>query len=192
MRPLSRLALVLVGTAALTATAAAPARAAGFKTDLLDDMKDVSQQILELAQAVPAEKYAWRPAPGVRSIAEAYLHIAAGNYEILAYAGHPAPGAPADFGKFETSTGDKAEIIAAIKRSFADTRAVVEKVPDAALDKPSKPGSRYTLRRSLLELATHAHEHLGQQIAYARMNGVVPPWTAREQAAAPAPPKSGR
>jgi len=194
MNALSRstLALALAATA-VTALAATPAQAAGFKADLLQDIQGVSEQIVQLAQAVPAEKYTWRPAEGVRSIAEAYLHIAAGNYEILGFTPYKAAGAPADLAKFETSTTDKAQVVAALEKSFQATREAIEKVPDAALDKPIKPGSKYTVRALLLAVPDHAHEHLGQQIAYARMNGVVPPWTARQQQQQKAqPPKSGR
>jgi uncharacterized damage-inducible protein DinB len=195
MRPLSRpaLALAIAATAALAANlaTAAPAQAAGgFKADLLRDLQGVSEQVIQLAQAVPAEKYTWRPAEGVRSIAEAYLHIAAGNYEILGFTPYKAAGAPADLSKFDTSTTDKAQVVAALEKSFQATREAIEKIPDSALDKPVKPGSKYTIRGVLLEIPGHAHEHLGQEIAYARMNGVVPPWTARQQQQAP--PKSGR
>jgi len=187
MSTLSRFALSL---AAAAAVAAVPAHA-GFKSDLLHEMDGVGQQVIELAKAVPQEKYAWRPAEGVRSIAEAYLHIAAGNYEILNFTAYPAAGAPADLGKLESSTSDKVQVVAALEKSFQATRAAIERIPDAALDKPVKAGAKMTLRAVLLEIPGHAHEHLGQEIAYARMNGVVPPWTARQQRQQP-PPKSGR
>jgi uncharacterized damage-inducible protein DinB len=184
--------VVALATVATCATVAASAAATpSFKSDLLNEMKGVSEQVIELAQAVPAEKYTWRPAEGVRSIAEAYLHIAASNYEILGFTAHPAAGAPADPAKFETSTSDKAQVVAALARSFQATREAIEKIPDAAMDQPFKAGSKRTLRSILLEIPGHVHEHLGQEIAYARMNGVVPPWTARRQQAQP-PPKSGR
>lgn len=198
MKTFSRLALSLAAAAALAAAPAARAAAApaapSFKADLLHEMQGVSEQIVQLAQAVPAEKYTWRPAEGVRSIAEAFLHIAAGNYEIMAFTGHPAAGAPADLAKFETSTTDRAQVVAALERSFQATREAVEKIPDSALDQPGKPGGKTTVRALLLLLAGHAHEHLGQEIAYARMNGVVPPWTARqqEQQKKQQPSKSGR
>lgn len=194
MRPFSRstLALPLAATALVAALTAVPAQAAGgFKADLLQDLQGVSDQIVQLAQAIPAEKYTWRPAEGVRSIAEAYLHIAAGNYEILGFTPYHAAGAPADLAKFETSTSDKAQVVAALQKSFQATRETIEKIPDSALDKPVKPGSKYTVRAALLGIPGHAHEHLGQEIAYARMNGVVPPWTARQQQQQ-AQPKSGR
>lgn len=190
----SALAPALAATALVAALSAAPAQAASsFKSDLLQDLQGVSDQIVQLAQAVPAEKYTWRPAEGVRSIAEAYLHIAAGNYEILGFTPYKAAGAPADLGKFETSTTDKAQVVAALQKSFQATREAIEKIPDSAFDKPIKPGSKYTVRGLLLAVPGHAHEHLGQEIAYARMNGVVPPWTARQQEQQKAQaPKSGR
>ncbi len=196
MKARSRLALSLATIGTLCTLAMAPAaHAAGgpagasFKSDLLHEMQDVAQQVVELARAVPAEKYAWRPAEGVRSIAEAYMHIAASNYEILGLTAYPAAGAPSDFGKFETSTADKAQVVAALERSFQATREAVEKIPDSAIERPVKPGAKKTLRAMLLLLPGHVHEHLGQEIAYARMNGVVPPWTARRQQQQP---KSGR
>jgi uncharacterized damage-inducible protein DinB len=200
MRPLSRSALApaLAATAMVAALAAIPAQAApstpkagSFKADLLRDLDGVSEQIVQLAQAVPAEKYTWRPGEGVRSVAEAYLHIAAGNYEILGFTPYKVANAP-DLAKFETSTTDKAQVVAALEKSFHTTRETIEKIPDSALDQPVKPGSKYTVRAALLGIAGHAHEHLGQEIAYARMNGVVPPWSARQQQQQQAQPKSGR
>jgi uncharacterized damage-inducible protein DinB len=193
MHALTRSALApALAATALVAALAAPAQAASsFKADLLQDFQGVSDQVVQLAQAVPAEKYTWRPAEGVRSIAEAYLHVAAGNYEILGFTPYKAAGAPADLAKFETSTTDKAQVVAALEKSFQATREAIEKIPDSALDKPIKPGSKHTLRGVLLMIPGHAHEHLGQEIAYARMNGVVPPWTARQQQQQ-AQPKSGR
>lgn len=193
MRPLSRSALTLaLAATALVPTLAQAAPTAGtFKADLLRDLDGVSEQIIQLAQAVPAEKYTWRPGEGVRSVAEAYMHIAAGNYEILGFTPYKVANAP-DLAKFETSTTDKAQVVAALTKSFQTTRETIEKIPDSALDQPVKPGSKYTVRAALLGIAGHAHEHLGQEIAYARMNGVVPPWTARQQQQQQAPPKSGR
>lgn len=197
MRPLSRSALApaLAATAMVAALAATPAQAAqatgSFKADLLKDLQGVSEQIVQLAQAVPAEKYTWRPGEGVRSVAEAYLHIAGANYEILGFTPYKVANAPTDYAKFETSTTDKAQVVAALEKSFQTTRETIEKIPDSALDQPVKPGSKYTVRAALLGISGHAHEHLGQEIAYARMNGVVPPWTARQQQQQ-AQPKSGR
>ena len=97
---------------AASAATAAPARA--FQTDFLGLLDDVQKKILQLEDAVPADKFERRPATGVRSIAEAYLHIAFGNYGLTKAATGKEP--PADAGwemnipKWDAKTTDKPAI----------------------------------------------------------------------------------
>ena len=164
----------------LTLTLAAPRlfaadAPAGFRGDVLAQIADAETKIEGLAQAVPEAKYTWRPAEGVRSISEVYMHMAGSNYFLLSFAGVAMPaGLSRDMEKIT----DRAKIMEALKASFENVRQVISKTPDADLDKPTKMFGRDTTYRGVyLTIATHLHEHLGQSIAYARMNGVVPPWS---------------
>ena len=150
----------------------------GFRAEFLHDFDDVSKKIVELAEAVPAAKYNWRPAPGVRSVSEVYMHVAGGNYFLATFAGAKPP-------SYDTRNlekiNDKARVIEELKKSFEYLRMVATHGTDADLEKPIKMfGYDTTQRGALMTALNHLHEHLGQSIAYARMNGVVPPWSARE------------
>jgi len=176
-------ALVLTTLALAVPPAAAEAPTKGFRAEFLMQQAGVEKELLSLAEATPAAKFSWRPAEGVRSVSEVYMHIAGGNYLFLGFAGVKSPDgiSPA----MEKDVTDKAAVIEAMKKSFAHLRAGVESISDADLDKPVKLfGHETTVRGVLLIAATHEHEHLGQSIAYARMNGIVPPWTAARMAKA--------
>ncbi len=177
------LALTILG--ASSALAQAPAAGPpGFRGEFLAQQDRVEKEILGLAEATPADKYSWRPAPGVRSIAEVFTHIVGGNYGITGFAGiKPPAGLDMEaMQKMEKSVTEKARVIEELKKSFAHLRAGIASMPDADLDKPAKFfGSDTTVRGILLVAANHEHEHLGQSIAYARMNGIVPPWAAEQQ-----------
>ncbi|HEX7615143.1 MAG TPA: DinB family protein [Thermoanaerobaculia bacterium] len=171
---------VLAAPAALAQAPAAAAPAAGFRAEFLAQQDRVEKEILGLAEATPADKYGWRPAPGVRSISEVYIHIVGGNTFLLGFAGvKPPAGMDKDM---EKNVTEKAKVIDELKKSFAHLRAGIAATTDADLDKPVKFfGTDSTVRGVLLTVANHEHEHLGQTIAYARMNGIVPPWTAEQQ-----------
>jgi uncharacterized damage-inducible protein DinB len=159
--------------------AAAPA-AAGPKAEFLEEIVYYEQRYVRLAESVPAEKYAWRPADGVRSIGEVYTHIVAANYGVARSLGTPPP-ADFDFKSITAVSTDKAKTVEALKDSFAHFRQAIQALSDADADKPQKMfGRQTTLRGSFLLITGHFGEHLGQSIAYARMNGVVPPWTEEQ------------
>ena len=182
-------ALCLTFALALAATVAArpalahdhaEAKPAGgaIKAEILRQIDDAEKKILQLAEATPAEKYAWRPAEKIRSTGEVFMHIAGGNYFLPTFWGAKMPEGvnPREFDK---SAADKAKVIDTLKKSFAHARESINGTTDADLDKATKFfGQDGTVREVILLVATHAHEHLGQSIAYARMNGVVPPWSA--------------
>src|SRR5262245_32805222 len=169
------LALSAAPLAAHPETAAPSAE--GFLGDVDAQLKYVESQVVGLAQAVPAEKYPWRPAEGVRSYLEVCLHIAGGNYFLGSVLGTPPPDG-IDSRAIEKSTTDKAKAIEAIQASFVHVRKVVAALTPGDLEtKVDFFGEKPTKRRIVLEVLGHAHEHLGQSIAYARMNGVVPPWS---------------
>lgn len=145
----------------------------GFKAEFFVNLDDAQEKIMDLAESVPADKYNWRPGSDVRSISEVFMHIAGGNYFLSTFLGAEAPKTNGDMEKIVTK---KADVIAELKRSFEHLRNAVNAVND--LDKPVKIfGNQTTHRGVLVTILSHLHEHLGQSIAYARMNGVVPPWS---------------
>jgi uncharacterized damage-inducible protein DinB len=155
-----------------------------MKGQAIFDLQDLQKKFVTLAQAVPAEKYSWRPGEGVRSIGEVYLHISAANHNIPTMMGVP-PAAQYMAKDFQTSITDKDKIIEQLNQSFDFAIATVQKMTNADFAKPEKAlGPDANAGDVVYILVTHAHEHLGQSIAYARMNGVVPPWTAAAEAAA--------
>ncbi|MBV8200264.1 MAG: DinB family protein [Acidobacteria bacterium] len=165
--------------------AAAPAaageqQAPGVRTAAWHQIANAQKELLALAEAMPAEKYSWRPAAGVRSVGEVYMHVASANYFLPTFWGVKFP-ASVDPRTLEKDGGDKAKTVAALKASFEHLHQAIDSLPDADLGKPVDFfGRKATVADIVLGAASHAHEHLGQSIAYARMNGVVPPWSAAE------------
>ena len=162
--------------ALLIARGAAAQAPSGAGEGWQGEFEHAARQISELAEAVPAEKYSWRPGPGVRSVAEVYMHIAIGNYFLLGQAGVKPSVDLAKMGKDpEKSITAKADVIKFLKGSFDAVRSGAPTV-----DRTKKVqffGKETTADGVLLRLLVHNHEHMGQSIAYARMNGVVPPWS---------------
>jgi uncharacterized damage-inducible protein DinB len=151
---------------------------------------DARDKILDLARALPEAKYAWRPGKGVRSAGEVYRHVAQANYLLPSLMGVKVPEG-VTLKDLDTTPLDKAQTIALVERSFAHALDAVAQTPDAALgDTVQFFGTPMPRMDLLMAMATHAHEHLGQSIAYARTNGVVPPWTARAEAAQAAKAKA--
>lgn len=160
----------------------APAAKGPFQRDLLGVYSYTQGQVLQLLDAVPQNKFNWRPAAGVRSVGEVFLHIAFANYGMIKMATGKEP--PADAGwemnpaKWEKKATDKAEIKKILEKSFAHVHEVLGAVLDSDLDKMvNMMGHEMTERSVLIILASHMNEHLGQEIAYARTNKIVPPWT---------------
>lgn len=155
-----------------------------LKPQAIFDLDQAGIKFVDLASAIPAEKYSYRPAPGVRSIGEVYLHVAAANYLILEALSTPAPG-KYKAKDWETSITNKDAIVAELKQSFANAHAVMEKISTTDIAKPMKQFGPEAVEGDFeYGVVTHLHEHLGQSIAYARAVGVTPPWTAAAEAAA--------
>jgi len=153
----------------------------GYRSEVLAEVMIQEDKFTRLAEAIPADKYAWRPAADVRSFAEVFLHVSAANYNVYKLVGTPPP-AGLDIKSLEKSTTDKAKVIATLKDSFAHASKAITAMPDADLEKSLDWfGGKNTERGILLFIVRHAAEHLGQSIAYARMAGVVPPWTEDAQ-----------
>lgn len=154
---------------------------AGARLEFLDEVSYYEQRFLRLADAIPAEKYNWRPVEGVRTIGEVYMHVVSANYGFARMLGIPTP-AGVDPKAIMASSGDKVKVIQALKDSFAHFRTAILAIKDSDLDKEIKtPRGQTTIRGSFFLISGHYGEHLGQSIAYARSIGVVPPWTAERQ-----------
>jgi uncharacterized damage-inducible protein DinB len=170
----------VVSTAAAQATPAsttAAAPASGYRAEFLNEMKYFEGRFTQLAEAIPAEKFTWRPATDVRSVSEVLLHVAGANQGLPGMAGIKPPAGFSGQG-YEQSTTDKAKVIAEVKKSFEHIRSAASQMKDADADKPMKVfGMDMTGRSFSFFMARHLGEHLGQLIAYARVNGVVPPWS---------------
>jgi uncharacterized damage-inducible protein DinB len=136
----------------------------------------VSRQLVTLAEAIPAEKFAWRPAPGVRSTGEVIMHIAVANFYLLSITG---PKLPEDFKpNLEKTVTGKAEVIGWLKRSLDAVKSAHASVAPADLQRKVKVmGRDASVDGMYLRIIVHANEHMGQLVAYARMNGIAPPWS---------------
>jgi peptidylprolyl isomerase len=150
--------------------------------ELLLPLNSLEDQVLKLARAVPEEKYSWRPAPGVRSFKEVFQHIALGNVLML----HILDSPTRDELSKEIEANSKAEkepltrdqVIAELTESFATVRKAMESATAGSLGRDVDFFSQKTTARGLLtQLDTHIAEHMGQLVAYCRMNGIVPPWS---------------
>lgn len=162
--------------------APAVAPTTGARAEFLDEVAYYEQRLTRLAEAIPADKYGWRPGEGVRSIGEVYMHVVAANYGFAKMLGTPFP-AGVDPKTLPSLAMDKAKVVQALKDSFAHFRQAVLAIKDSDLENPQKlPGGRQsTVRGAFIFITGHFGEHLGQSIAYAREVGVVPPWTEERQ-----------
>jgi uncharacterized damage-inducible protein DinB len=149
-----------------------------FQKETAGSIAFASGQVMQLAAAIPADKYAWSPQTGVRSVAGVCAHIVSANYWFATKLGAKIP----EGVKMETIEMDlktKDAIAAELKRSYDVIINAVKNTPDASL--PTKvefpfPGEYTSMSACLISLA-HTNEHLGQLIAYARMNSITPPWS---------------
>jgi len=150
-----------------------------MKAQALVDLDQLQKKFVGLAEAIPVEKYSWRPAEGVRSISELFLHVSGANYGIPTMITGVTPAAGYQRDGFEKSTTDKPKVIEQLNKSFGYAIAVVQNMSNADFAKAEKKlGPDANSGDVIYLLVTHAHEHLGQAIGDARMNGIVPPWTA--------------
>lgn len=190
MRPVHLLVAATLAVACTPAeppantTAAAPAPSTVIP-DLLRDVGEVEQKMVDLAKAIPAGKYGYRPGAGVRSVGEVVMHVASDNYFMPAAVGNAAPATTGITGdNYETTVAYEKRAVSpdsAVKElqaSFAFLKQAMQAQTPAALDAKSNMfGTEYTGQQVWIMATTHLHEHLGQMIAYARANNIVPPWS---------------
>ena len=143
------------------------------------EWKHVSAQLIALAEATPEEKFTWRPAPGVRSTSEVYMHIAFANLYLLSVTG---PKMPADMKQgMDKTVTSKAEVISWLKRSLEAVKQAHASITPPDLQRKVHIADRdATVDGIYLRIIVHANEHMGQLIAYARTTGVTPPWSKNE------------
>jgi uncharacterized damage-inducible protein DinB len=176
---LSSLIAIVIGVVTLARPAAAQVPP-GVGEGWLGEFDHAARQLLQLAEATPAEKFAWRPAAGVRSVAEVYMHIGIGNHFLLSQAGAKPSVDLSKLGKNpETSITDKAGVIKFLTESFDAVRSGYKSVDRQKRVKLFKKD--VAADDVFLRLLVHNHEHMGQAVAYARMNGITPPWSAAAQ-----------
>ena len=136
----------------------------------------VSEQLIALAEATPPEKFAWRPASGVRSTSEVYMHIVRANFLMLNAIGSKMPTDLKD--GMGTTVTSKADVIRWLKRSLEAVKEGRAAETPADLQRKTKFFDTDTTVDSIfLRIIVHNNEHMGQLVAYARMTGVVPPWS---------------
>jgi DinB superfamily len=176
------------GTTARTAHAQdVPNREAAVQVrkEFMNDLDTLHTKFTALANAIPAEKFSWRPAPGVRSIGEVFMHVSSEFY-VWAPISFGAKASPAISGTSDAvmkqyeSKSTKADVMAALKSSFAYTQSSINGLDPSALVGTRKLyGGQFTgtIIQTSFGMAGDLHEHLGQLIAYARMNGITPPWS---------------
>ena len=153
----------------------------GYRSEVMAEVMVQEDKLTRLSEAIPPDKYTWRPSPDTRSFAEVFLHISAANYNLYKLVGTPPP-TGIDIKNLEKSTTDKAKVVATLKDSFAHAKQAIKAMPDADLGKSMDWfGGTNTERGVLLFIVRHAAEHLGQSIAYARFTGITPPWTEDAQ-----------
>jgi uncharacterized damage-inducible protein DinB len=152
-----------------------------MKAQALLDLQAVNKKCVDLAQALPADKLTWRPSSDTRSFAEVFLHVAGERYGILGMLGATPP---ADFKprEFEKSTTDKDRIVDDLNHSWDFASKTINGMSNADFAKLlPKLGPQANEGDVIYILVADAHEHLGQLIAYARQNNIVPPWTVQMQ-----------
>ncbi len=149
----------------------------GFRADFLNDFDRASEKLMDLAKAMPRDAFSWRLTDEVRSVSEIYMHVASANFHFARDLGVPLP---ADLPEeMEEKVTKSAEVRLLFAESLDHVRQAVEK--NADLEREIELfGKKRSVRSIFMILAGHAHEHLGQAIAYARAKGVVPPWSQTE------------
>jgi DinB family protein len=187
-RVCTRVGVVAVMVMALGGAAAAqdvPNREAAVEVrkQFVSDLDTLQSKFVALANAIPADKYSWRPAPGVRSIGEVFMHVASEFY-VYAPMAYGAPASPVIAGHDEAAMktfeamSTKADVLKHLKDGFAYTKTTIGGLdPNGIVGHKKIFGGNYTIIETSMGMAGDLHEHLGQLIAYARMNGVKPPWS---------------
>ncbi len=177
---------------ALAVPAVAGDYESGFMYDVVSNLEFTGGRIVELAEAIPADQYSWAPSDEVRTTSEVLMHIVGVNMLLPSALGAELPegvevpeeGPFSLLGKWEAEVTGKDDVVAKLKESFAYAKEALPTITDLDTSVQLFGPEPQSKRAYVMILMNHSHEHLGQSIAYARFMGVVPPWTAAQQAAA--------
>ena len=172
MRPI--IALLLLAVTSVGGVAAQSPQ--DFREEFLGQFDNSARKFVSLAEAMPEGVYDWRPGDGVASVVEVYMHVARYNY--LYPDQNLGMGAPVAYAGWEEEITDKDEALEILAASMEHVRSVVDRLSNDDLEGSTELYGREVGQWAVLfQLVAHMNEHLGQSIAYARMNGVVPPWS---------------
>jgi len=168
-------------------------RLGGFRGEFLWEWDIAERQLTQLANAFPADEYEWKPDTTARSVSEVLIHISCGTFMLLEWLGLRVP--PDLYAELpeepesrmwaivkindelERSVRQKDKVLSLLRRALVVAREKVKSTDDATLEQSlSFFGEPTTVRRVLLRLLAHTHEHMGQLIAYTRMRGLTAPW----------------
>lgn len=148
-----------------------------FVKEFMGQMEFVKGRLTQLAEAMPEGKFVWAPAEGVRNVGEVYSHTAEANFYLTSIIKNEKPDMNRDDKELT-----KAEIIEMLKSSFDAVNQAAANLTEDDLNREVEAfGMKFSLRNFMITLLNHCHEHLGQGIAYARMNDVTPPWSMKEE-----------
>ncbi len=168
-------------------------RIAGFRGEYLRELEIATRQSIALAEAFPLDTYGWRPDPQARAVSEVFRHVAVGCFMLLDVVGIVAPGdlygGVPEGGRerfralvqrsdeIMASVPEKDAVLHLLRRSFQALQESIGQASDAQLDRSLHFfGEETAVRRVYLRMLVHTHQHMGQMIAYLRMNGVAIPW----------------
>ena len=179
MRTTRSVLLILALTATWTSSVLAQSSPPNFLVEFEGQFNASAEKLVALAMAMPEDSYAWSPMEGVRSVARVYMHIARYNYYYPEIAlDVPSPMGAAEYDSWEEGVADKEKAVAILAESMEHVRRVVASMSSKDLEEKTRLYGRDVGQWAvLLQLVTHMNEHLGQSIAYARMNHVAPPWS---------------
>ena len=163
----------------ITLSAAITAKPVGdapvFVKEFIGQMDFVKGRLTQLAEAIPEDKYSWSPGEGVRSVGEVFAHVAEVNYYLISV----MKGSKPDMAE-KKHDNSKKHVLEMLAKSIEDVKEAAGKLTENDLNREVEAfGMKFSLRNFMISMLNHNHEHLGQAIAYARMNGVVPPWSVK-------------
>jgi uncharacterized damage-inducible protein DinB len=169
-------AIVAIAFAVPISAQSAPSN---FREEISGQFEASARKLVALAQVMPSETYAWQPMQDVYSVARVYTHISRYNYMYPDQSlGVASPMGPSEYERWEEEVVEKDKVVEILSASMDHVRTVIGQMSEKELAQPARLYGREVGQWAvLLQLVTHMNEHLGQAIAYARMNQVVPPWS---------------
>ncbi len=172
----ARVVFFAVVAAAVPSLLSAQTPAPSLAKELAASFQRASTEILDIAEAMPADKYGYKPTPEVASFGDQLVHVAGVTQRFI----DTAKGTKTEAAPHGAMT--KPEVIALLKKTFQSAQEMIASLTDAQLLEPVKfPfGDRTVTRATFWQGPLYQiRNHHGQLVVYLRMNGIVPPTTAR-------------